>query len=83
MKVRDVPRVAGAMMFIPDPHCDERGFFCRTFDTEVVGSAGIDAACFSQDSVSRSSRGVVQAFTSGGGTARPSWCVVRMAPSSM
>jgi len=60
MKVRDVPRVAAAMMFIPDPHCDERGFFCRTFDTEVVGSAGIDAACFSQDSVSRSSRGVVR-----------------------
>lgn len=39
---------------------DERGFFCRTFDAEVVRAVGIDPAGFSQDSVSRSSRGVVR-----------------------
>jgi dTDP-4-dehydrorhamnose 3,5-epimerase len=48
------------MLFVPEPHNDERGFFCRTFDTQVVRAAGIDPACFTQDSVSRSSRGVVR-----------------------
>jgi dTDP-4-dehydrorhamnose 3,5-epimerase len=38
----------------------ERGFFCRTFDAEVMRSAGIDPAAFAQDSVSRSARGVVR-----------------------
>ncbi len=60
MKVDDVPRIAGAMLFIPTPHFDERGFFCRTFDIDVVRAAGIDPAGFTQDSVSRSSRGVVR-----------------------
>jgi dTDP-4-dehydrorhamnose 3,5-epimerase len=48
------------MLFEPYPHVDERGFFCRTFDAEVVRAAGIDPAEFAQDSVSRSSRGVVR-----------------------
>ena len=39
---------------------DERGFFCRTFDVDVVRAAGIDPTSFTQDSVSRSSRGVVR-----------------------
>jgi dTDP-4-dehydrorhamnose 3,5-epimerase len=39
---------------------DQRGFFCRTFDADVVRAAGIDPAAFAQDSVSRSSRGVVR-----------------------
>ena len=60
LNVRDVPRIAGAMLFEPGPHVDERGFFCRTFDAEVVRAAGIDPAGFAQDSVSRSSRGVVR-----------------------
>jgi dTDP-4-dehydrorhamnose 3,5-epimerase len=60
VKVDDVARIAGAMLFTPTPHCDERGFFCRTFDVDVMRSAGIDPACFSQDSVSRSARGVVR-----------------------
>jgi dTDP-4-dehydrorhamnose 3,5-epimerase len=60
MNVRDVPRIAGAMLFTPDPHYDERGFFCRTFDADVVCAAGIDPTRFIQDSVSRSSRGVVR-----------------------
>ena len=60
MKVVDVPRIAGAMLFVPEPHVDERGFFCRTFDREAVRAAGIDPDSFSQDSVSRSGRGVVR-----------------------
>ena len=60
MKVDQVPRIDGAMLFRPTPHVDERGFFSRTFDREVVRSAGIDPAAFAQDSLSRSRRGVVR-----------------------
>ena len=60
MKVDEVPRIAGAMLFRPVPHVDERGFFSRTFDREVVRSAGIDPDGFAQDSLSRSRRGVVR-----------------------
>ena len=48
------------MLFRPTPHADERGFFFRTFDREVVRSAGIDPAAFAQDSLSRSRRGVIR-----------------------
>jgi dTDP-4-dehydrorhamnose 3,5-epimerase len=58
--VLPVPRIAGALLFKPAPHVDERGFFCRTFDAEVVRAAGIDPAAFAQDSISRSARGVVR-----------------------
>jgi dTDP-4-dehydrorhamnose 3,5-epimerase len=58
--VRPVPRIAGALLFEPTPHVDERGFFCRTFDVEVMRAAGIDPGAFAQDSVSRSERGVVR-----------------------
>lgn len=60
MDVIQVPGIAGALMFLPTPHVDERGFFCRTFDREVVRSAGLDPDAFEQDSVSRSARGVVR-----------------------
>ncbi len=60
MDVRPVARIAGALLFTPTPHADERGFFCRTFDAEVVRVAGIDPAAFAQDSLSRSARGVVR-----------------------
>jgi galactokinase/mevalonate kinase-like predicted kinase len=30
MNVHPVPRIAGALLFRPTPHVDERGFFCRT-----------------------------------------------------
>jgi dTDP-4-dehydrorhamnose 3,5-epimerase len=58
--VKPVPRVYGALLFVPAPHMDERGFFCRTFDAEVARSAGIDPCAFAQDSLSRSVRGVVR-----------------------
>jgi dTDP-4-dehydrorhamnose 3,5-epimerase len=60
MDVRRVPEIAGALMFTPTPHFDDRGFFCRTFDAEVARAAGIDPDAFVQDSISRSARGVVR-----------------------
>ena len=60
MKVDEVPRIAGALLFRPVPHVDERGFFSRTFDREIVRSAGIDPDGFTQDSLSRSRRGVIR-----------------------
>jgi dTDP-4-dehydrorhamnose 3,5-epimerase len=60
VNVDPVLRIAGALLFRPAPHVDERGFFCRTFDADVVRAAGIDPAAFLQDSLSRSSRGVVR-----------------------
>jgi dTDP-4-dehydrorhamnose 3,5-epimerase len=60
MNVDPVPRIVGALLFRPTPHVDERGFFCRTFDVDVMRAAGIDPAAFLQDSLSRSSRAVVR-----------------------
>jgi dTDP-4-dehydrorhamnose 3,5-epimerase len=57
--VKAVSSIDGALLFTPAPHMDERGFFCRTFDAEVMRAAGIDPA-FAQDSLSRSVRGVVR-----------------------
>jgi dTDP-4-dehydrorhamnose 3,5-epimerase len=60
VQVDQVPRIAGVLLFRPTPHVDERGFFSRTFDAEVMRSAGIDPAGFAQDSLSRSRLGVVR-----------------------
>lgn len=60
MKVRPVPRIAGALLFEPTPHVDERGFFSRTFDASITRAAGIDPAGFAQDSISRTVLGVVR-----------------------
>ncbi|MFE6774543.1 dTDP-4-dehydrorhamnose 3,5-epimerase family protein [Streptomyces sp. NPDC057702] len=60
MKVTDVPAIAGAYLFVPTPHVDERGFFCRTFDADVLRSVGLDPHAFAQDSLSRSARGVLR-----------------------
>jgi dTDP-4-dehydrorhamnose 3,5-epimerase len=72
VKVIPVPTVAGAYLFAPTPHADERGFFSRTFDLEVGRSVGIDVAGFAQDSISRSARGVVRGMhlRSGAGEAK-------------
>jgi dTDP-4-dehydrorhamnose 3,5-epimerase len=58
--VSAVPSIVGAILFTPSPHVNERGFFSRTFDAEVMRAAGIDPAAFVQDSLSRSARGVVR-----------------------
>jgi len=60
MRVEPVPRIAGALLFTPEPHVDERGFFCRTYEDADVRAAGIDSAAFVQDSISRSRSGVVR-----------------------
>jgi dTDP-4-dehydrorhamnose 3,5-epimerase len=60
VKVESVDRIDGVLLFVPEPHRDERGFFSRTFDARVVRDAGIDPTCFSQDSLSRSSSGVLR-----------------------
>jgi dTDP-4-dehydrorhamnose 3,5-epimerase len=60
VNVSSAPRIDGALLFQPEPHVDERGFFCRTFDADVVRTAGLDPAAFIQHSQSRSARGVVR-----------------------
>jgi dTDP-4-dehydrorhamnose 3,5-epimerase len=52
--------IAGVTIFEPEPHADERGFFCRTFDASVARRAGVDPDSFVQDSTSRSRRGVLR-----------------------
>jgi len=58
--VSPVASIAGAYLFRPTAHADQRGFFSRTFDAEAARSVGIDPAGFSQDSLSRSARGVIR-----------------------
>ncbi|SFA98238.1 dTDP-4-dehydrorhamnose 3,5-epimerase [Amycolatopsis marina] len=72
MNVTEVPAIAGAYLFEPAPHADERGFFARTFDREVVRSVGIDPDGFVQDSLSRSALGVLRGMhlRSGAGEAK-------------
>ena len=60
MDVSPVPRLNGALLLRPSPHVDDRGFFCRTFDADVLRAAGIDPCAFVQHSLSRSVRGVVR-----------------------
>ncbi|MGH3521188.1 MAG: dTDP-4-dehydrorhamnose 3,5-epimerase [Haloechinothrix sp.] len=67
MKAIPVPAITGAYLFEPTPHVDERGFFCRTFDREVVRSVGIEPDGFVQDSISRSRKGVVRGLHLRGG----------------
>jgi dTDP-4-dehydrorhamnose 3,5-epimerase len=58
--VSPVPGIAGAPLYTPFPHVDDRGFFSRTFEADVMRAAGIDPAVFVQDSLSCSARGVVR-----------------------
>lgn len=60
MIVSPVSRIAGALLFKPAPHVDDRGFFSRTFDADVARAAGIEPCWFVQDSLSRSAGGVVR-----------------------
>ncbi|MFD8607520.1 dTDP-4-dehydrorhamnose 3,5-epimerase family protein [Streptomyces sp. NPDC059631] len=72
MKAIDVPEIDGAYLFAPTPHADERGFFCRTFDADVLRSVGLDPDAFVQDSLSRSAGGVLRGLhlRSGAGEAK-------------
>ncbi|NUU21144.1 MAG: dTDP-4-dehydrorhamnose 3,5-epimerase, partial [Streptomycetaceae bacterium] len=46
MKATQVAAIHGAFLFEPTPYADERGFFCRTFDADVVRSVGLDPDAF-------------------------------------
>ncbi|MCX2970921.1 MULTISPECIES: dTDP-4-dehydrorhamnose 3,5-epimerase family protein [Streptomyces] len=72
MQATEVPAIAGAYLFAPTPYADERGFFCRTFDADVLRSVGLDPGAFVQDSLSRSARGVLRGLhlRSGAGEAK-------------
>jgi dTDP-4-dehydrorhamnose 3,5-epimerase len=52
--------IDGVLVFTPAPHRDERGFFSRTFDAEVSRAHGVDPHGFTQDSMSRSAKGVIR-----------------------
>ena len=52
--------IPGLWEFRSEPIRDERGFFFRTFDADVARDAGMDPGAFVQDSVSRSTYGVVR-----------------------
>ena len=52
--------IPGLIIFTPQPHVDRRGFFSRTFDTDVARRTGVDPTLFVQDSVSRSAQGVIR-----------------------
>ena len=52
--------IPGLIVFTPQPYRDQRGFFSRTFDSQVARQAGIDPAAFVQDSISRSAKGVIR-----------------------
>ncbi|MEO3977927.1 dTDP-4-dehydrorhamnose 3,5-epimerase [Streptomyces sp. CAU 1734] len=72
MKATPIPEISGAYLFEPARFADERGFFCRTFDADVIRSVGLDPDAFVQDSVSRSARGVLRGLhlRSGAGEAK-------------
>lgn len=56
----DATSIPGLIHFRPEPHRDDRGWFCRTFDDEVAQAAGVDPIAFVQDSQSRTRRGVIR-----------------------
>ena len=82
----------GVLVFTPTAHRDERGMFTRTFDVDLARAAGIDPHAFTQDSLSRSGRGVLRGLhlRSGAGEAKLVRCssgrvfdvVVDLRPSS-
>ncbi|MGD9798766.1 MAG: dTDP-4-dehydrorhamnose 3,5-epimerase [Acidimicrobiia bacterium] len=50
----------GALRITPQPIVDERGFFVRTLNADVLRGAGIDPASFVQENQSRSVRGTLR-----------------------
>ena len=50
--------IEGLIIFRPAPIRDERGYFSRTIDVQILADAGIDPASFKQENQSRSYQGV-------------------------
>ena len=59
--------LAGVMVFLPEPHHDDRGFFTRTFDARIAREHGLAPEEFVQDSQSRSRQGTVRGLHLRGG----------------
>ena len=57
----------GVLVFLPEPHHDDRGFFTRTFDAAIAREHGLAPEEFVQDSQSRSKRGTVRGMHLRGG----------------
>jgi dTDP-4-dehydrorhamnose 3,5-epimerase len=68
VNVSHVAGISGALLFRATPHLDERGFFSRTFDADIMTASGIDPAAFVQDSLSRTARGVIRGLHARRGT---------------
>ncbi|WP_236794530.1 dTDP-4-dehydrorhamnose 3,5-epimerase family protein [Amycolatopsis sp. GM8] len=64
--------IEGVVVFAPQPHHDDRGFFTRTFDAAIAREHGIELGALAQDSQSRSRLGVVRGMhgRSGDGEAK-------------
>ena len=52
--------IPGVLVFQPEPHADDPGFFVRTLSADVLGQAGIDHSRFVQENQSRSRRGALR-----------------------
>ena len=50
----------GVLLVRPKPFRDERGFFVRTSDSELMLAAGIDTNAFVQENQSRTQRGTIR-----------------------
>ena len=60
--------LAGVLVFVPQVHRDDRGFFSRTFDLEIAAAHGLDGRVFLQDSQSRTTgRGALRGMHSRSG----------------
>ncbi|SDO73450.1 dTDP-4-dehydrorhamnose 3,5-epimerase [Nakamurella panacisegetis] len=60
--------LAGVLIFVPQVHRDDRGFFSRTFDVDVAAAHGLDGRMFRQDSQSRTiGRGALRGMHSRSG----------------
>jgi dTDP-4-dehydrorhamnose 3,5-epimerase len=57
----------GVLVFLPQPHHDDRGFFTRTFDAMIAREHGLAPETFVQDSQSRSRQGTVRGLHLRGG----------------
>jgi dTDP-4-dehydrorhamnose 3,5-epimerase len=65
-------RLGGVLVLEPVPLRDERGFFVRTLDADVLAGAGIDLSALVQENQSRSGHAVLRGMhlRAGGGEAK-------------
>lgn len=59
MRIRSTT-LPDVLVIEPEPVVDERGFFVRTLDADVLREAGVEPTCFVQENQSRSLRHVLR-----------------------